>query len=122
MTDACTFPIVAATAASRARGIVPAIEKPRCDKGLQQDVALQSMRAHAAAGGGERRRPSHSGTYSQAPPWNGPRLQAAFVAQVLGQVLAPETGDPRLALAAYRRNDVGQRNDVGKRRLLDSQV
>jgi hypothetical protein len=118
MTDVCIYPIVAATGVARACAPIAPAEKPRCDKGLQQDVTLQPMRTGATDSGGERRRASHSGTYSQAPAWNGPRLQAAFVAQVLGQVLAPQTGDPRLARAAYQHNDVGGRQS----RLLDSEV
>jgi hypothetical protein len=118
MTDSCTFPIVAATGIASARTTVGAVEKPRCDKGLQQDVTSQPPQETASGVRRERRRASHSGTNSNAPLWNGPRLQAAFVAQVLGQVLAPQSSDPRLALAAYQRDDVRRL----QRRLLDSEV
>jgi hypothetical protein len=39
---------------------------------------------------------------SYEPDWNGPRLTAPFVAQVLGQVLAQEGDTRRSALSAYR--------------------
>jgi hypothetical protein len=85
---------------------------------LQQDIAAQPPRSGERDASGERRQASHSGTDWRGPNWNGPRLQAAFVAQVLGQVLAPEARDPRLALAAYQGNDVRGM----QRRLLDSEV
>jgi hypothetical protein len=118
MTDACTFPVVAASGIARSRAVVTAVEKPCCDKGLQENVTAQPPRERANDVRSERRRASQSGTTSNAPLWNGPRLQAAFVAQVLGQVLAPQTGDPQLALAAYQRDDVRRLQS----RLLDSEV
>ncbi len=50
---------------------------------------------------GDRRAPlvSRTGTESAAPLWNGPRLRPAFVAQVLGQVMMPQSVGPA---AAYR--------------------
>ena len=36
------------------------------------------------------------------PDWNGPRLTAPFVAQVLGQVLTPDSETKVSALSAYR--------------------
>lgn len=41
-------------------------------------------------------------TASCDPNWNGPRLTAPFVAQVLGQVLTQDGEDRRSALSAYR--------------------
>jgi hypothetical protein len=41
-------------------------------------------------------------TASYEPDWNGPRLMAPFVAQVLGQVSAQDGGETRSALSAYR--------------------
>jgi hypothetical protein len=85
---------------------------------LQEDVTAQASRESAQNVRSDRRRASHSGTDSAAPLWNGPRLQAAFVAQVLGQILAPQTSDPRLAFAAYQQNDVRRLQS----RLLDSEA
>jgi hypothetical protein len=46
---------------------------------------------------------SRIGTTAYAPLWNGPRLQPAFVAQVLGQVMMDGRQEAlRLALPAYR--------------------
>jgi hypothetical protein len=118
MTDACIFPIVAANGIARSRAVVSSIEKPCGDKGLQESVTAETPRETAHNVRNDRRRASHSGTKSNAPLWNGPRLQAAFVAQVLGQVLAPQIADPRLALAAYQRDDVRRLQS----RLLDSEV
>jgi hypothetical protein len=118
MTDACTFPVVAASGIARSHAVVTAVEKACCDKGLRENVVTQPPRENANDTGRERRRASHSGTTSNAPLWNGPRLQAAFVAQVLGQVLAPQTGDRQSALAAYQRDDVRRLQS----RLLDSEV
>jgi hypothetical protein len=118
MTDACTFPIVAANGIARSRAIVASAGKPRCDKGLQENVTAQAARNEAQDARSGRGQESRSGTYSNAPLWNGPRLQAAFVAQVLGQVLAPQTGDLRLAIAAYQRDHVRGLQS----RLLDSAI
>jgi len=118
MTDACTFAIVAATGIARSRAVVPRIEKPCGDKELHERVDLQPPGDSTNDARREPRRPSHSGTTSNAPLWNGPRLQAAFVAQVLGQVLAPQASSPHLALAAYQRDDVRGL----QRRLVDSKV
>lgn len=118
MTDACTFAIVAATGIARSRAVVPRIEKPCGDKELHERVDLQPPGDSTNDARREPRRPSHSGTTSNAPLWNGPRLQAAFVAQVLGQVLAPPSSNPQSALAAYQRNDIR----VLQSRLLDDEV
>ena len=118
MTDAYTFPIVAASGVARSAAVVSPIEKPRCDKGFQENATAQTPRESAGEPRSERRRSSHSGTTSNAPLWNGPRLQAAFVAQVLGQVLSPPAINPQSAFAAYQRNDVR----VLQSRLLDSEV
>ena len=49
----------------------------------------------------EDRKLSHFGTQAGEPLWNGPRLNPAFVAQVLGQVMM-ETQTSARAPAAYR--------------------
>jgi hypothetical protein len=118
MTDACAFPIVAASAVARSHALVSAIEKPNGDKGLRAQVDLLPAGASADDLREARRGSSRSGTTSSASHWNGPRLQAAFVAQVLGQVLAPQARDPGLAFAAYQRDDVRTRQS----RLLDRNV
>jgi hypothetical protein len=41
-------------------------------------------------------------TAQYEPEWNGPRLTAPFVAQVLGQVLTQDGDAKRSALSAYR--------------------
>jgi hypothetical protein len=118
MTDACILPIVAASGVARPYAVVSPIEKPRSDRGLQENATAPASREGTSAPRNERRRSSHSGTEPNAPLWNGPRLQAAFVAQVLGQVLAPQTNDPLLARAAYQGHDVRRLQS----RLLDSEA
>ena len=55
---------------------------------------------------------SRSETDERAPLWHGPRLQPAFVAQVLGQVLTPNGRcDARSVFAAYE--DVAARCAAG---------
>ena len=48
-----------------------------------------------------RRDSSRNGTNDDAPFWNGPRLRAPFVAQIIGQVTGETAPDARSALASY---------------------
>lgn len=80
----------------------PPIEKSCCDSRLEQgadgtkppETTISAARALVPA--------SRYETCLDAPMWNGPRLRAAFVAQVLGQLLqTPPDNVRRGALAAY---------------------
>ncbi len=93
---------VSAAAAAAARHSLTRVEKA-C-----KTSDLRDRPGRSDSGGAERRpnaRRSHvsrSGTDDYAPLWHGPRLRPAFVAQVLGQVLAQPSGcDPRSVFAAY---------------------
>lgn len=101
---------------------MPAFEKPRRDNGLRDDRCEEIGRANAGGEGCSGKSASHSGTESRAPLWNGPRLTAAFVAQVLGQVSTPETRDPRSAVAAYERNHIVRDGWVRDGWLLDGEI
>jgi hypothetical protein len=56
----------------------------------------------ARIGSRDRRRgASRNGTQDDASFWDGPRLRAPFVAQVLGQIAGENVPDARSALASY---------------------
>jgi hypothetical protein len=74
-----------------------------------QTIVLSPTTRHA--------RLSQIETASYEPDWNGPRLTAPFVAQVLGQVLPQNNEDGRLALSAYRGDA-----QVFRARLCDRRV
>jgi len=44
---------------------------------------------------------SQNGTEESAPLWHGPRLRAAFVAQVLGQIMGTQPPSQAQACSAY---------------------
>jgi len=95
------------------------VEKPR----NASDLGHETRRGEHEAG---RRDPrlaprmlSQSDTNERAPLWYGPRLRPAFVAQVLGQVMAPDgEHDCRSVFAAYE--DVATRGFAGP--ILDRSV
>ncbi len=58
------------------------------------------------------RKPSHYDTSAHEPLWNGPPLNAAFVAQLIGQVLVDEQGAPASAQSAYGHRVAGPRSLV----------
>lgn len=100
MTSSGNLTIVSDTGTSHPRNLSARVAKSR--------FAGNLYNAPAHGGGGTRcdarldlHPLSHSGTRERTPLWYGPRLRPAFVAQVLGQVLFPESPDPRSALAAY---------------------
>ena len=97
-----TLHAVATASASRALGPVRGIGKSNTSRTLDGECAgdgefrgaPHTERRHVAS--------SRNGTTDYAPLWNGPRLRAAFVAQVLGQVMMdPSDAALSLAPAAY---------------------
>src|ERR1700761_233796 len=93
---------------STASGAVSAnarsVQKPRPVSGLQPDMGKDAHSSPLLFQGQRKSDASHSGTVRDVPFRYGPeapRLSAAFVAQLLGQVM-PDTGQsPSGALAAY---------------------
>ena len=86
-----------------------AIRAPRRVEKPREGNALHGEHRDQFSGDIERRnmvrdrRLSQNETEQPEPDWNAPMLRAAFVAQVLGQVLGATPQDPRSAFAAYRK-------------------
>jgi len=103
MTDANGFAIATAADISGPRFRRARAEKPNPCNELRWERrgGDQARGADAAA---SRHRPlSRYDTDGREPLWNGPSLNAAFAAQLIGQVLDTATApDQRSALAAYR--------------------
>src|ERR1700744_1318105 len=95
------FAIVGSTGTSARLRTQPRVEKANASNAPHGErrsndvpaVALSPLRSHA--------RLSQIETARYEPDWNGPRLTAPFVAQVLGQVLAQDGDAKRSALSAY---------------------
>jgi hypothetical protein len=103
MSGANGVAIVTAGGPYRLRALNARVEKLRSGSGLRDD---RERSAENSASNAARRNASSLSRYETVqsePLWNGPQLNAAFVAQLLGQVLAdPAADDGRSALAAYR--------------------
>lgn len=100
MTGAANFPVVPGAAWPGSRGIVAPVENISRSNGLHNDGGSGDRSGNAGTQRFAKKESSRFGTQS-APRWNGPRLTAPFVAQVLGQVLIPKTPDAAAAQAAY---------------------
>jgi hypothetical protein len=81
---------------------VTRVEKPNSSNTLQRRSESPDANSPRNSGSRAHAQSSRFDTEESAPLWNGPRLQAAFVAQVIGQVFA--TAESRTTQsAAYRR-------------------
>ncbi|MBI3675632.1 MAG: hypothetical protein HY243_03350 [Proteobacteria bacterium] len=81
------FAITASAGFSSLRTLAPRVEKSRFSNALHGERRDEERSTYA---GEERLRGaklSRSETFDAAPLWHGPRLRAAFVAQILGQAL-----------------------------------
>lgn len=85
--------------ASRPRGL--RVEKAHITSDLRNETPPDDERRSAGRRAQDARNVSRFDTASSEPLWNGPRLRAAFVAQVIGQLLEER---PVPAHAAYRRS------------------
>ena len=103
MTGANGFAIVTADDICGPRFRRARVEKPNPCNGLRQE-RRSGDEARATAVPPSRCTPlSQTETMGREPLWNGPPLNAAFAAQLIGQVLAIHAArDGRSALAAYR--------------------
>ena len=89
--------------ASRSDGRLRAAGNASTSRSLNGEDAGEEAFGRSAQGDRRRADASRIGTNAYAPLWNGPRLQPAFVAQVLGQVMMDGREEAlRLALPAYR--------------------
>jgi hypothetical protein len=106
MTDAGGFAIVAAGGYSDPRLLRSRVEKPSSSNGLRQERQGRAESSGGCASSRRHRRLSQIDTAAREPLWNGPSLNAAFAAQLIGQVLGRGAGrDAGTALAAYRDRD-----------------
>ena len=102
MNTTAKFAIVASNGTGTRWRVHPRVEKANASNAPHgerrdndvQTVTLPPLHARASV--------SQIGTASYEPDWNGPRLTAPFVAQVLGQVLTTDTNGASSALSAYR--------------------
>jgi hypothetical protein len=77
------------------------VEKPSETQGSAHNRRRGDSKDARARLHDRRRSPSQNDTMADASFWNGPRLRAPFVAQVIGQVTGENAPDPRSALASY---------------------
>jgi len=106
MTDAGGFAIVAAAGYSDPRLLRSRVEKPNSSNGLRQEQQARAENSGVSSPIPRRRQLSQIDTAAREPLWNGPPLNAAFAAQLIGQVLGRDTRrDAGMALAAYRDRD-----------------
>jgi hypothetical protein len=82
---------------------VARVEKLNPSNALQQKPGSPQAESQDRACDDERPRASRFDTGGRGPLWTGSRLQPAFVAQVLGQVLA---GADLLTARGYRRDGI----------------
>ena len=110
MTGANGFAIVAAGGLYDLRQIRARVEKSSPYNGLRREQQSGAEISGARAPGSRRRQLSQFDTAEREPLWNGPSLNAAFAAQLIGQVLQDHAVRNELsALAAYRDRLAGAR-------------
>ena len=100
MTGTTTFPLVRGATMIGSWGSVAPVEKSCSGNSLHDGANDSRKRRDDSMPRMSTRELSHSETGS-ASRWYGPRLSAPFVAQILGQVLAPSEPDMRGARTAY---------------------
>lgn len=87
----------------RSADVVSGIEKSNAKRQFQGEYSNAREENLPRAGDASPRRTCQIGTDPHASFWNGPRLRPAFVAQVLGQVMAGGDMPDASAGAVYRR-------------------
>lgn len=103
MTGTGALLCLSASAARSVPARLAPIEKSNCNSRLDHGADGAKPSEPKRIPGRERLPASRYETDFDAPIWNGPRLRAAFVAQVLGQLLeAPPEVIRHKALSAYR--------------------
>jgi hypothetical protein len=102
MSGQAGFAIVGGAGFSSLRALSPRVEKPRCSNGLHGERRGEDRNARANSEPISAGTLSRSETFVVAPVWHGPRLRAAFVAQILGQALQDDH-ERASAPAGYQR-------------------
>lgn len=102
MTVSGGFAIVPSAAVSASGSSRAPVEKASKTRDSRHDRRRGDQREERRGLHDRRRRSSHNDTKDDASFWNGPRLRAPFVAQVIGQVTDDDAKpDARSALASY---------------------
>jgi hypothetical protein len=96
------FPVVGSSGHTARFRAQPRVEKANASNAPHGERRDNDVRTIARSPSQPRARLSQIETARYEPDWNGSRLLAPFVAQVLGQVLTPDNEDRRSALSAYR--------------------
>jgi hypothetical protein len=108
MTSAAAFAIVTSGGISSLRQNYARVEKPRDCSDLRNDRRRPEEKSAAHSTFTSAKNLSRNETAPREPLWNGPPLNAAFVAQVIGQVMADDGAKtPASASAAYRHHVAG---------------
>lgn len=98
-----TFAIVARAPAQTLRAASARVEKACESNTLHNDARHEDFAAAGSARAHANSALQQNETQSCAPLWHGPRLRAAFVAQVLGQVMPEDNKTARSPAAAYQK-------------------
>jgi hypothetical protein len=101
MTVSRTFAIVPSAGVSAYGAVRAHVEKPNKTHQPRHDRRRDDAKDARARVHDHRRSSSQNGTRDDAPFWNGPRLRAPFVAQIIGQLTGENAPDARSALASY---------------------
>jgi hypothetical protein len=101
MTVSGRFAIVASAGVSAVNAPTLRVEKPSKTQGSSHNRQRDDAKDSRALVHDRRCQSSQNGTRDDASFWNGPRLRAPFVAQVIGQVIGENAPDSRSALASY---------------------
>jgi hypothetical protein len=102
MNATAKFAIASTTGPSPRWRMLPRVEKTNASNAPHGERRDNDVRIVTLAPARTQARLSQIDTARYEPDWNGPRLTAPFVAQVLGQVLQQDGDEKRSALAAYR--------------------
>ena len=93
--------IVSAARAAVARAEGRRVEKPAKSLSCGADPRKGDDSQRQSRSGYDRRRSSRRGTDRDVPFWDGPRLRAPFVTQVIAQVIGDTAPDTLSAMSAY---------------------
>jgi hypothetical protein len=101
MTVSDGFAIVPSAGVSASGFVRARVEKPNKTLDSRQNRRRDDTVDLRTGSRDRRRSSSQNGTRGDVPFWNGPRLRAPFVAQILGQMTGADAPDARSALASY---------------------
>lgn len=103
MSGTGTFAIVANASAHSLRAAHARVEKASASNTLHNEARAEDFTSPGSQLACTRHASSQNDTDMRAPVWHGPRLRAAFVAQVLGQMMHDEKKTALSPAAAYHK-------------------